>query len=124
MNSKGADARLVDELKGYSDLLFREGEQFVNLEDGLPARASGLSAAEEEKRKAELAHMLQEVIKPCRTLVHHRDSTHAWTKQYVHMLSLKILALVKYICSSERTGVSELCKLRESVEQCLAFALK
>jgi hypothetical protein len=124
MNSKGADARLVDELKGYADLLFRKGEQFVNLEDGLPARASGLSAAEEEKRKAELARVLQEVIKPCQTLVQHRDSKHAWTRQYVHMLSLKILALVKYICSSERTGVSELCKLRESVEQCLAFALK
>jgi hypothetical protein len=124
MNSKGADARLVDELKGYADLLFRKGEQFVNLEDGLPARASGLSSAEEEKRKAELARVLQEVIKPCQTLVQHRDSKHAWTRQYVHMLSLKILALVKYICSSERTGVSELCKLRESVEQCLAFALK
>jgi hypothetical protein len=124
VNSKGADARLVDELKGYADLLFRKGEQFVNLEDGLPARASGLSSAEEEKRKAELARVLQEVIKPCQTLVEHRDSKHAWTRQYVHMLSLKILALVKYICSSERTGVSELCKLRESVEQCLAFALK
>ncbi len=124
MNSKGADARLVDELKGYADLLFRKGEQFVNLEDGLPARATGLTSLEEEKRKAELARVLQEVIKPCQTLVQHRDSKHAWTRQYVHMLSLKILALVKYICSSERTGVSELCKLRESVEQCLAFALQ
>ena len=127
VRTDGADAQLVAQLQGYAELLFKNGELFVTMEDGLPPVATAAAAEDAEdaeKRKADVLVLIRDVVQPCATLVRHKDAPHDWVRQYVHMLSLKILALVQYICSSERPGVAELCRIRESVEQCLAFALQ
>ena len=114
LSPAGADEQLVATLKQFTEKLFGNGEEFVLLESG--------SVGDVAKHRAALVNIVEGTVHPCETLMQNREASHPWVKQYVRMVSLQVLSLLQYICTSGRMQEPRLCTIRESVEKCLAFA--